>query len=632
MRTCKWRICGIMILCISLLFSLGCAQSTETKTLSGTIGPIKYTEILGIENVERIRTIYEGILCYCVNGYWGAIDIKGNTICNPQWDDMTTFSEGLAGVKKNGKWGLIDRNGEIVVEPVWENMAGSFSEGLRAVKYNGKWGFINTETEYVLMPRWESAHNFNEGLAAVCIYDRWGYIDYKGNYVIKPKWKGGWNNSDTSTKETDNMKGHGGNTGEYNDAGDFYEGYATVVEENKTIIIDRTGKEIIALDNYASIGFTEGLAMVRNKKEGIGFIDNKGQYVIEINSAWNGDCAGFNEGVAPMQEVTRRNAFSYNYKAYYIDQNGKRTGKTNWTYLSTLREGVGFAYDSKQNAYVYVDRNGEKILRNTRFLAVTFFENGYAACIDTNHRIVILDKNPIDWGDLSAIMSVKINDDGSVNVRSEGSTKGERVGVASAGSVYPCVGVADTGWYQIMLEDGTTGYISNKKAKEVEGTRIVNTPVPNIEVTMDEKIEVQTTPVPVQENDDKDPLIEIAEIFSDNHYEGVIDLSRLKEYEDEAVYIVRRNSMICRTMQNEKPLKFKLTAVRNDGKTFTSTEIECPENSDIFAYIDPNCPEYFGVIHIDIVTEEDSFRKTFHLVTSETEDTGNVSFTYAGCW
>lgn len=66
------------------------------------------------------------------------------------------------------------------------------------------------------------------------------------------------------------------------------------------------------------------------------------------------------------------------------------------------------------------------------------------------------------------LQQVRIHQEGDVNVRQESSVDSARVGKAQAGAVYPCYGVADNGWFEIELEDGTRGFVSPKMATVIE--------------------------------------------------------------------------------------------------------------------------------------------------------------------
>lgn len=51
---------------------------------------------------------------------------------------------------------------------------------------------------------------------------------------------------------------------------------------------------------------------------------------------------------------------------------------------------------------------------------------------------------------------------GGTNVRAGAGTEFEQIAKIPQGAIYPCVGVSDTGWLQILFPDGTTGFVSPK--------------------------------------------------------------------------------------------------------------------------------------------------------------------------
>lgn len=65
-------------------------------------------------------------------------------------------------------------------------------------------------------------------------------------------------------------------------------------------------------------------------------------------------------------------------------------------------------------------------------------------------------------------MQVRIQESGNVNVRAKPNADSARVGSAKAGEVYPCLSIADNGWYEIELPNGKTGFISPRKSSLVE--------------------------------------------------------------------------------------------------------------------------------------------------------------------
>ena len=69
------------------------------------------------------------------------------------------------------------------------------------------------------------------------------------------------------------------------------------------------------------------------------------------------------------------------------------------------------------------------------------------------------------------IGTVTITNPQYVNVRSGGGTSYEVIAQVQPGSVYPCVGIAASGWYAILLDDGRTGYV--ERSAKVSSTCLV---------------------------------------------------------------------------------------------------------------------------------------------------------------
>lgn len=65
---------------------------------------------------------------------------------------------------------------------------------------------------------------------------------------------------------------------------------------------------------------------------------------------------------------------------------------------------------------------------------------------------------------------VEITSKGTANVRSKADTESQVVGRVSPGDVFLFTEISDNGWYRIVLNDGTEGYVSGKMVKVVDGT------------------------------------------------------------------------------------------------------------------------------------------------------------------
>ncbi|SHH96750.1 WG containing repeat-containing protein [Chryseolinea serpens] len=149
---------------------------------------------------------------------------------------------------------------------------------------DGKIGFINTYGEIVIDPVFRNANNFSEGLCAARVNGAFGFIDIHGNFVIPPQ---------------------------YDYAARFVEGRAVCFQDEKRVYIDRNGKEPFA-NPFKFISHLEnGRASVCTYSNKWGFINAKGELLIDT----------VYELVGGM--IDHRAVVSLADEAGLIDENGK---------------------------------------------------------------------------------------------------------------------------------------------------------------------------------------------------------------------------------------------------------------------------------------------------------------------
>ncbi len=69
---------------------------------------------------------------------------------------------------------------------------------------------------------------------------------------------------------------------------------------------------------------------------------------------------------------------------------------------------------------------------------------------------------PILADGVNVIGTVLVTNSANVNIRAGGDTSYAIVGRASPGAIFEVIGQAASGWYEILLDDGSTGFISNR--------------------------------------------------------------------------------------------------------------------------------------------------------------------------
>ncbi|MBP6478009.1 MAG: WG repeat-containing protein [Chitinophagaceae bacterium] len=146
----------------------------------------------------------EGLAAVNINGKFGYINKKSETVIKPQFSYVFPFREGIAWVctskegvgvmasfSSDATWGCIDKRGDFIIPYqrfFWPN---SFYEGLASVKLiqpNGisKFCYIDKTGNIVIQPQFDLPGNFHEGLASVKVGDKYGYINKIGKFIIDP--------------------------------------------------------------------------------------------------------------------------------------------------------------------------------------------------------------------------------------------------------------------------------------------------------------------------------------------------------------------------------------------------------------------------------------------------------------
>ena len=129
------------------------------------------------------------------NGKYGYLDKDGKWIITPKFECAYNFTEKspispyksiskLAKVSLDGKWGLIDLNGNYLAQPIYENIF-EFHYMLAIVRLNGKLGFIDREGKLVIDAVYDSVEKFKDGISKVFLDGKEGYIDKAGRWYDK---------------------------------------------------------------------------------------------------------------------------------------------------------------------------------------------------------------------------------------------------------------------------------------------------------------------------------------------------------------------------------------------------------------------------------------------------------------
>ncbi len=333
------------------------------------------------------------------NGKWGYVDSSGQALIDYQYNFALPFSEGLAAVRSENRrrWGYINHSGHIVIGFQYY-LAGEFYNSYAIVAKYKKgdllYGLINRKGKEVMPLQYRfmqwSTHNLiwadksDNGFVSKyqCFTDS-GTLAFKGTYHSH----GHFYNGLCPVQNREELFGYIDLNGQlkiayqYEEAGDFKEGYAVVMKDGKRFLIDSTGKEYNEMTYHEVREFKEGLARVRIGKK-YGFINRENVLVIPLvyDLAWF-----FSEGLAPVKK---------NGKWGYINKNNETVIPFEYEEAFLFRNGIA---QVKKFKYGIIDSNNNVLIDfkyhnlDDQFLHGMLIAelNGKKGALDRNGKVVI---------------------------------------------------------------------------------------------------------------------------------------------------------------------------------------------------------------------------------------------------
>jgi WG containing repeat len=287
--------------------------------------------------------------------------------------------------KKSGKIGFINQSGKVVITPQFKNTSVYWgNEGSDVYRHqdlnltpvqveDNKWGYINNDGKMIISPKFDLAYHFTEGLAVIKIGDKWGYINKMGKIVIDLKFD------------------------QIYHVYPFFFGVANItfaeklssgeIKEHKVGFIDRKGEFILepktSTDNFIPSDtnggsrdrFHEGLLPV-NVKGKWGYVNTKGEFVIKPQFFYAGH---FFEGLAAVSI----NSFGGNryINNRYINKSGQIlfTLDNNKIVDDVFSEGLARFQLRGRRGYGFINRKGEVVISPKFYYAGNFSEG--LACV-----------------------------------------------------------------------------------------------------------------------------------------------------------------------------------------------------------------------------------------------------------
>jgi len=311
---------------------------------------------------------------------WGYINLKGEWVIAPQYDDAYPFVDNVATVKvKDGGWKLINKSNDTIAEfpagltvveqdqpPVYGrgvdgNKNPSISEGMIVlVKDEGRgysksgdlYGFADTTGKIIVEPKYVAVQSFQDGLAAVNLstdpYENsWSYIDKTGAVVIDGNFRGAMHFSGGVADIT------------YND--DTYSG----------ALIDKTGAVVAVPTSNGYVGllgfYTDGVAPAYIGPKKFGIVDTQGNVVKVVVDGgpanFYGDFSGvlfttFMDGLYSFNDGSQPAAENGYFPQGFIDTEGNIVIDPQYEWIVAGQFSEGLCAVAKEEKIGFIDKTG----------------------------------------------------------------------------------------------------------------------------------------------------------------------------------------------------------------------------------------------------------------------------------
>lgn len=335
-------------------------------------------------------TAYKRLYTVFQNAKVGYIDEKGKLLIKPAYKRATYFREGFAIVSfDDDKRFYINETGRKLNAPVFEE-AWLFNDGLAGVKIGDKWGYIDRKGKLVIPAKFDSADSFCGGRAVVGIKNgdtfKFGFIDKTGKFVVEPThhYISGFtdgvaqfsNDIKFTRKPTYFLQDGPATFGlmdangkvivepRYSSIFTFYDGLAQATYQEKWGFIDKAGNWQENFGGHITRNFSEGLAGAFTPEDGYGFLNKKGEFVIEPQYT---EVKEFSGGLAPVKKDKTWG---------FIDKTGKMVIPAKFVTAESF-EGplaqvtidgtkIDPVYNSPERLFGYIDKSGKYIWAPSR--------------------------------------------------------------------------------------------------------------------------------------------------------------------------------------------------------------------------------------------------------------------------
>jgi hypothetical protein len=223
---------------------------------------------------QEVRFFSEGLAAVQQDNFWGVIDRTGAVVIPFIYEGLASFQQGLIAAQRDGKWGYIDRRGQTVIDFVLDTSSlNEYMKGLYPIRLNGKEGLMDKERNWVLEAVYEKVYSGTEDLIGVQKDGKVGFVDSEGRVAIDFQYEGlPWA---TPEKITSSYPLYA-----------FSEGRAIVLLPGSNMkdpslgVINKKGELLFKLPGWPRGRYSEGFLLVwRRSDSSLGLVDKTGKWI-----------------------------------------------------------------------------------------------------------------------------------------------------------------------------------------------------------------------------------------------------------------------------------------------------------------------------------------------------------------
>jgi hypothetical protein len=311
-----------------------------------------------------------------VHDKWGFIDETGAFRIAPSFQRVGFFSEGLASFQSDIGVGFLNQSGHEVIPPRFDVSPArlpEFRSGLAVVAKGGLFGGIGTEGGWKITPRWSACWDFVGDLAIAESEQGYFVISKSGGEISRLDvievpfvydWPKSWSCFGCFFRIGEELKiGFVNSTGQivfppkYRCMTEFFEGVAGFCDNDEELhclygLTRITGEVFTQPSFYEMSNFEEGLARAGRTPKEFGFINSRGEWVIEPKYR---QAQPFSNGLAcvTLHDKPRRG------KKGFINTKGEMVIEPRFDREATFNN--GFAQVEYEGKQAVIDKAGQLI-------------------------------------------------------------------------------------------------------------------------------------------------------------------------------------------------------------------------------------------------------------------------------